>query len=97
MLIKANQLVTSLQYMTNETVLAIPGTRYSLFASDDGDAERAASFLSDDLLKFLAENRGLVIESREDELTVYCYRWNSIRRQLPANLPAFMEDVLYLR
>ena len=53
--------------------------------------------LSDELISFLADNPGLMIDTKGHCLTVYCTRWWSDRRKAPINLPAFVEDVLYLR
>lgn len=75
----------------------IPGTDYYLHGASREIRERAAAYLSDELIDFLADNPKLVIQSDGDRMSVYCKRWMSTHRQTPRNLPAFLEDVLYLR
>ena len=75
----------------------IPGTGYYLHGSSREIRERAAEFISDELIDFLAENSKLVIQSDGNRMSVYCKRWMSTHRQTPGNLSAFLEDVLYLR
>ena len=79
------------------STVPIPGTDYYLHGSSRELRERAAAFISDELIDFLAENPKLVIQSDGDRMSVYCKRWMSTHRQTPGNLPAFLEDVLYLR
>ena len=75
----------------------IPGTDYYLHGASREIRERAAEFLSEELIDFLAENPKLVIQSDGDRMSVYCKRWMSTHRQTPGNVPAFLEDALYLR
>lgn len=75
----------------------IPGTDYYLHGSSRETRERAATYLSNELIEFLAENPKLVIQSDGNRMSVYCKCWMSTHRQTPGNLPAFLEDVLYLR
>lgn len=75
----------------------IPGTDYYLHGASREIRERAAAYLSDELIEFLADNPKLVIQSDGDRMSIHCKRWMSTHRQTPGNLPAFLEDVLYLR
>lgn len=73
----------------------IPGTKYDVVQVVGEESE--GEFISDELIEFLANTPGLVIDSKKGTLTVYCDRYWSIQRQVPGNLPAFLEDVLHLQ
>ena len=85
------------KYLFDMSGAEIPGTGYYLFNLDGKQDQPRRQFVTRALQDYLAKDPGLVINSDGQHLTVYCYRSFPIRRQVPTNLPAFLEDVLQLR
>ncbi len=74
----------------------IPGTEYEVHDDDEKTRQRLLALFSGQLRQFLEKNPGLIIQSSEGRISIYCSRWLSTHRQVPGNLPAFLEDVLHL-
>lgn len=75
----------------------IPGTDYDVHGKSEKARQRVLGFISEQLRQFLATNPGLVVQLGERRMSVYCNRWLSTHRQVPGNLPAFLEDALQLK